>query len=119
MPQTKNKPKSASAAEPANGEKPEVATDVLTLDEAAAYLRLAQDEVVSLVHYQALPGRQTTTGWRFLKSAIQDWLSAPPPKPSKEAVLSRIGNWKDDPYLDQELRETYRRRARPVAEDAS
>jgi excisionase family DNA binding protein len=89
------------------------------LSEAATYLRLPEEEVVRLVQYQGLPGRQTNTGWRFLKSALQDWLSIPPPKPSKEAVLSRIGNWKDHPYVDQELKEVYERRGRPTSGDES
>ncbi len=71
--------------------------EVLTLAEAAAYLRLPEDEVVRLVHQQGLPGRLTATEWRFFKGALQDWLRTPPPIPSKEAVLSRVGNWKDDP----------------------
>jgi hypothetical protein len=54
-----------------------------------------------------------------LKSALQDWLSVPPPKPSKEAVLSRIGNWKDDPYVDQELKEIYERRGQAMNGDES
>jgi excisionase family DNA binding protein len=119
MPQTKNKPKSARRPQSKNGEKPEAASDVLTLNEAAAYLRLPEEEVVRLVQYQGLPGRQTNTGWRFLKSALQDWLSVPPPKPSKEAVLSRIGNWKDDPYVDQELKEIYERRGQAMNGDES
>jgi excisionase family DNA binding protein len=119
MPQTKNKPKSARRPASKNGQKPEVTTDVLTLNEAAIYLRLPEEEVVRLVQYQGLPGRQTNTGWRFLKSALQDWLSIPPPKPSKEAVLSRIGNWKDDPYVGEELKKIYERRGRPMNGDES
>lgn len=92
-------------------------TEVLTLAEAAAYLRLSEADVVQLVHTQDLPGRFAANQWRFLKSAVQDWLRVPPPKPSKEAVLARIGSWKDDPYLDEELKEIYQRRGRPMTED--
>jgi excisionase family DNA binding protein len=108
----KSKPPSA----PTNGvETP--ATDVLTLSEAAAYLRVTESELLCLVHDQALPGRQFGTQWRFLKSAIQDWLKTPPKSGSREAVLSTYGSMKDDPYLMEELKEIYRRRGRPMTEN--
>jgi excisionase family DNA binding protein len=90
---------------------------VLTLAEAAAYLRVPEDEVVRLVRQQELPGRLLGTEWRFLKCALQDWLRAPPPKGSKEAILALAGAWKDDPYLDEEVKEIYKRRGRPMTED--
>ena len=93
--------------------------DVLTLAEAAAYLRLPETEVVRLVNYQDLPGRLAGSEWRFLKSAIQEWLSKPIPRPSKEAQLAVAGMWKDDPYAEEELKEIYRRRGRPMTEDES
>jgi hypothetical protein len=31
-------------------------------------------------------------------------------------VLSVAGAWKDDPYLEEELKEIYRRRGRPMIE---
>jgi len=93
--------------------------EVLTLAEAAAYLRLPEDEVVQLVHQQGLPGRFAGTEWRFFKAALQEWLSQPLPKPSKEAVLSVVGSWKDDPDLEAMVEEIYRQRGRPITEDGS
>jgi excisionase family DNA binding protein len=101
-----NKPQATPAPKP----KPVGSEEVPTLAEAAAYLRLSDSAVVCLIHTQDLPGRLAAGQWRLLKSAIDDWLRVPPPKPSKEAVLARIGSWKDDPYLEDELREIYRRR---------
>jgi excisionase family DNA binding protein len=95
-------------------------SEVLTLAEAAAYLRLPEADVMRLVDEQGLSARQLGTEWRFLKAAIQDWLrSGPTPKPSKEAQLAVAGSWKDDPYVDEELKEIYRRRGRPMTEDES
>jgi excisionase family DNA binding protein len=91
--------------------------EVLTLSEAAAYLRLAEEDVLRLVEQQALPGRRLAHEWRFLKSAIQQWLSAVPPRFSKEAQGAVSGSWKGDPYLEDELRETFRRRGRPTTGD--
>ena len=119
MAQTKTKPKTATNKPTVSPVSDEAATTVLTLAEAAAYLRLSEPEVVRLVHYQGLPGRSTGTEWRFLKAAIQDWLRSPPAPSAQEAILSRIGNWKDDPYLDDELKEIYRQRGRPMTGDAS
>src|SRR5689334_23086711 len=69
--------------------------EVLTLAEAAAYLRVSEAEVVRLVQQQDLPGRLIGTEWRFLKPALQDWLRASPPPGSGEAVWSVAGAWKD------------------------
>ena len=90
--------------------------EVLTLSEAAAYLRISEAEVVRLTASQGLPGRLIGTEWRFSKSALQDWLRTPPPKPSKEAMLACIGAWQDDPYLGEMLEEIYKRRGRPMTE---
>lgn len=113
MPRPKPKPTPPAPA-PVNGGLP---PEVLTLTEAAAYLRLAENDVIRLVQSQDLPGRFTGTEWRFLKSAIQAWLSQPLPRPSKEAQLAVVGSWKDDPYLDEMLKEVYRQRGRPMTED--
>jgi excisionase family DNA binding protein len=93
------------------------AEEVLTLGEAAAYLRLNESELLRLVQEQDLPGRFTGSGWRFLKSALQQWLSHSLPRPSKEAQLAGIGSWKDDPYLDEMLKEIYRKRQRRRREE--
>ena len=111
MSQMKTKPqKPAAAVEPA-------VPDVLTLSEAAAYLRVTEDQVLRLVRYQDLPARLLDTEWRFLKLAIQDWLRGKPPRGSREAVLSVAGAWKDDPFLEEELKEIYKRRGQPTTED--
>ena len=54
-----------------------VTADVLTLPEAAAYLRVPEEEVLRMVREQALPARRLGTEWRFLKSAVQEWLGQP------------------------------------------
>lgn len=87
--------------------------EVLTLSEAAAYLRLPEEDILRLVEQQALPGRRLDNEWRFLKSAIQQWLGTVPPRYSKEAQRAVIGSWKDDPCIEDELKETLRRRGRP------
>jgi hypothetical protein len=70
-----------------------------------------------LVHEQALPARQLGSEWRFLKTAIQDWLSAVPPlRSDKEAWMALAGAWKDDPFREKLLEEIYHQRGRPMTE---
>jgi excisionase family DNA binding protein len=111
------KPKLAAAPPAAvNG-----SMEVLTLAEAAAYLRLSEADVVQLVHSQGLPGRFTGSEWRFLKTAIQQWLSTSSPTPAakKAALLAAAGAFKDDPDLVPLVEEIYRQRGRPITEDGS
>ena len=119
MPRTTTKPKKKAdgGPKPLNGQPLEPpAGDVLTLKEAAAYLRLAESEVQSLVNSQGLPGRAVGGEWRFLKSALQDWLRTPAAHGSKEAMLSVIGSDKDDPFRDEYRNELSRIRGRPLFE---
>jgi len=119
MPRTKQKSEAASGTPRSTAAK-EASGEILTLSQAADYLQFSEAEVLRLVEEQALPARRLGNEWRFLKTAIQDWLRAgPSPKPSKEAQLAVIGSWKDDPYLEEELKEIYRRRSRPMTEDES
>src|SRR5260370_32303302 len=69
--------------------------DVLTLSEAATYLRAAEADVLRLANLQELPGRQIGGEWRFLKAGLQDWLRTPPRKSGKDALLALAGAWKD------------------------
>src|SRR5262245_52319632 len=118
MPRTKKQPEPAPLALPSSQVANGAPGEVMTLSETAAYLRLSESDVLRLVDEQRLPGRQLGKEWRFLKTAIQDWLrTGPPPKPSKEALLAAIGSWKDDPYLDEMLKEIYRKRGRPMTEE--
>ena len=89
--------------------------DVLTLAEAAAYLRVSEAEIVELMRGQGMPGRKIGSAWRFLKAAIQEWLRFP----EKENFWwKHFGALKDDPYLDEMLEQIYRDRGRPAKEEA-
>ena len=48
--------------------------DVLTLEEASAYLRLPVAVVLRQASQGNIPGRKIEDNWRFLKIAIDDWL---------------------------------------------
>jgi hypothetical protein len=66
------------------------------------------------VRDQGLPGRKLGNEWRFLKTALQDWLRAPPSK--KEGLLTQIGAFKDDPDLGAMLEEIHKQRGRRITE---
>jgi hypothetical protein len=123
MPRTRKQPEPAIQAAPeqtANG-PPLALGEVLTLTEAAAFLRLPESAVIGQVHSQGLPGRFIDGQWRFLKVAIQQWLAAgsPTPETRKAAQLAAAGAFKDDPDLVPIVEEIYRRRGRPITEDGS
>jgi excisionase family DNA binding protein len=112
MPRTKPKP---APGPPLNG----LTDSVLTLEEAAAYLRLTPDEVLRMVREQDLHARQAGSEWRFLKSAIDDWLrTGPPPRSDREMWTTLAGVWKDDPTLD-ELRDEITKYRQRVGDETS
>ena len=108
MPRTTKKPKPNPTPQPApqTGAVNGLPGDVLTLAEAAAYLRLPEKEVIAATSSQGLPGRLVGGEWRFLKTALQQWLSVSQPTAEmrKAAQMAIVGAWKDDPTVDQ-LRE--------------
>ena len=88
--------------------------EVLTLAEAAAYLRVAETAVTDLMRRHGLPGRQVGNEWRLLKAAIEDWLRLP----EKENFWwKHYGALKGDPYLEKMVEQIYRERGRPMTEE--
>jgi excisionase family DNA binding protein len=48
--------------------------EILTLEEAAAYLRVPEDALRKMAAEGAVPARKIGDAWRFLKRALNDWL---------------------------------------------
>jgi hypothetical protein len=92
------------------------APEVLTLSEAALYLRSAEEEVLRLANLHELAGREIGGEWRFLKASLQDWLRTPPRRLGKEAFLALAGAWRDDSDVEPLVRDAHQRRGRPRAE---
>ncbi len=66
MPRTKARPK--KPRRPAQESNGVLATpEVLTLDEAAAFLRVAPEAVLHMIGDEQLPTRRFGTEWRFAK----------------------------------------------------
>src|SRR5262245_45815856 len=110
---TKPKPEPIRQPEPPVAAVNAPVGEVLTLPEAAAYLRLPEQEVIAAATSQGLPGRLVSGEWRFLKAALQQWLSVSQPSAEmrRAAQMALVGAWKDDPTVDQlrEEIEKYRR----------
>ena len=86
--------------------------EVLSLPEAAAYLRLAEPDVLRLVDEQGLPGRRLGQEWRFLKGAIRAWLGTPLTPSKKQGIWAAAGALQDDPNLEEMLFQLDRLRGR-------
>jgi excisionase family DNA binding protein len=72
--------------------------DIMTLSEAATFLRLPPKTVERLVAEQGLPARKIGKEWRFLRAAIERWLE---PKPAYAGPSNaQIGALTDDPTFD-------------------
>lgn len=102
-------------ARPANG-----MVDVLTLAEAAKYLRVSETAVLQAIDEQNLPARRVGKDWRILKSAIQQWLLTPQSRRTGKSVLQSVASvWKGDPSVEPMLEEIYRQRGRPKVEEST
>jgi excisionase family DNA binding protein len=118
MPRTKKQPQPTPQPPVAAGPS---ASEVLTLAEAAAYLRVSENDVIGAATTQGLPGRIIGGEWRFAKAAIQQWLSVSEPTPEmrKAAQMAVVGMWKDDPDIEQIVEEAMRRRGREPGPDGT
>ncbi len=89
-------------------------SEVLTLEGAAAFLRVSEDAVLRLVVQQMLPGRQIDGQWRFLRAALADWLRQ---RSGKAVLLSQAGALADDEALADLRAAIYAQRGRPEVEN--
>ena len=89
--------------------------DVLTLEEAAGFLRVPLATAERLASLGNLPGRRVDHEWRFLKKAIEDWLRA---RDYKQILVDQAGALKDDESLPTMLAMIYAARGRPEVGDS-
>ena len=88
--------------------------DILTLEEASGYLRLSVETVATQALKGNIPGRKIDNDWRFLRSAIDDWLRS---KSSSSILLAQAGALADDDSIDQLISSIYQARERPEIDD--
>ncbi len=70
--------------------------NVLTLEETAAYLRLSPEVVAQEAIAGNIPGQQVNNTWRFLKTAIDDWLQN---RDQRAVLLRQAGVFANDKTL--------------------
>ena len=90
--------------------------EVLTLEEAARYLRLPPTTLEQQAVRGQIPGRRIEDTWRFLKAAIDDWLRS---HDSRMILLQQAGALADDETLPELRAAIYAERGQPeVADEA-
>jgi putative molybdopterin biosynthesis protein len=82
-------------------------SELLTTDEAAAYLRLSERKLYELVANGAVPCTKVTGRWLFPKAALNRWLAAGLASPDHAyAPAPPIVGGSHDPLLEWTLRES-------------
>jgi hypothetical protein len=93
---------------------------VMTLADAAAFLRVADESVLKLAEAGILPGRKVAGEWRFLDAKLREWLSQPEPdseEERKKRIMSSAGAMADDETAMEMLENIYaERRRHPLSE---
>ena len=87
---------------------------VLTLEETSVYLQLSVETVLNQASQGKIPGRKIENDWRFLKSAIDEWLSS---RSSSSILIAQAGAFANDDSLDQLRESIYQARERPEIDD--
>jgi excisionase family DNA binding protein len=82
--------------------KSQSGTQVLTLSEAAEYLRVPPAELDKLVAEGKVPARNIGGEWRFLRNALENWLGHAEPPFSKSWSFAANGSL-DSPYAEELL----------------
>lgn len=49
--------------------------DILTVEEAAAYLRIGKRSLYKLAKQGKVPGKKILNKWRFEKESLKEWVS--------------------------------------------
>jgi excisionase family DNA binding protein len=88
---------------------------VFTLKEVSDYLRVPEEKVEKQVLQGRIPGRRIEDEWRFLKSAIDDWLRS---TDSRTILLNQTGALSDDDTLEELRLKIYSERGRPETEES-
>ena len=88
--------------------------DILTLEETSDYLRLPVETVLNQALKGNIPGRQIEDNWRFLKSAIDDWLRS---KNNRSILLSQAGAFANDDSLTELRANIYQARGRSETDE--
>ncbi len=87
--------------------------EVLTLEEAAFYLRLPTETIERQAAQGQIPGKRIEDTWRFLRAAIDEWLRG---HDSRTILLQQAGALADDETLADLRAAIYAARGRSETE---
>ncbi len=80
---------------------------VLTLSEAAKFLRLSQKLIQEKAEAGKIPGQRIGRTWRFSQAALEGWLRG---QNTRRALLEQVGAFKDDDTLLPMVEKIYKER---------
>jgi excisionase family DNA binding protein len=87
---------------------------VLTLAEAARFLRVKKAVLQKLVEEGRIPARKVGEEWRFFRGALESRLAGD--KDFRSALLQQVGAYADDETLPELRKSIYEVRGRPEVE---
>jgi len=91
-----------------------IADSVFTLKEMAGYLKLPEEKIERQVLRGKMPGRRIEDEWRFLRTAVDEWLGS---YDTRSVLLSQSGALSDDEKLGELRMMIYSERGRGETED--
>jgi len=88
--------------------------EILTLNEAAEYLRLSAETVQRQAEQGNIRGQLIEVFWRFLHTALEDWLRH---QDNRAVLLQQFGALSEDEYLNELRASIYQARGRSEADN--
>ena len=83
--------------------------NVFTLKEMAVYLKMPEEKIEKQVLHGEIPGRRIENEWRFLKTAVDEWLKS---YDTRNILISQFGALSDDEKLSELRMKIYSERGR-------
>jgi len=93
-----------------------ISDSVLTLKEVAGYLKIPEEKIEKQVLQGKIPGRRIEDEWRFLKTAVDEWLRS---YDTRTILIHQSGVLSDDENLDELRTMIYAGRGRSETEDSN
>lgn len=90
-----------------------ITDSVFTLKEIAGYLKIPEEKIERQVLQGKIPGRRIEDEWRFLKTAIDEWLKS---YDTRTILIHQSGALSDDESLDELRMMIYSERGRKETE---
>lgn len=93
-----------------------ITDSVLTLKEMANYLKMPEDKIEKQVLQGNIPGKRIEDEWRFLKTAVDEWLRS---YDTRTILIRQSGALSDDESLSELRMMIYSKRGRSEKEMSS